>query len=115
MSCTIKYDNLKTELPNIPEVLFNTIQSECLEIRSIDKSCPKYLHACSAIPSLENAFYVVFSPYVDKANHKYEKFIFLSKDGEEVCDVSGTQMELYGILDECNNLSFTPEYIYAKE
>lgn len=110
MSHSQKYDNLKAELPKLPEVLANTIQSECLEIRSLQKDCPKYVSACSKIPALSDAVYVVYSPYVEKANHKYEKFIFLDKEGVEVCDVSGVEMELYGILDDCNNLDLTEDY-----
>lgn len=115
MSCSIKYDNLKAELPKLPDVLANTIQSECLEIRSLDKECPKYLNACSKIPSLKDAHYVVYSQYVEKVNHKYEKFIFLAQDGAELFDVSGAQMELYGILNDCENLSFSDEYIHSKD
>ena len=113
MSCDIKYENIKTELPNLPEVLLNTIQSECLEIRSLQKECPKYLQACSKIPKLKDAFYVVYSQYIEKANHKYEKFIFLANDGTEICDVSGTEMELYGILHDCDNLSLSEEYKHS--
>lgn len=115
MSCPLKYENLQAELPKLPEVLLNTIQSECLEIRSLDKDCPKYIHACTKIPELKDAYYVVYSKYVEKVNHKYEKFIFLDQDGAEVCDVSGMQMELYGILHDCDNLSLSEEYIHSKE
>lgn len=105
-----KYSNIKIELPKLSEVLLNTIQSDVLEIKSIDKSCKKYLGACSKIPELDNAYYVVFSKYIDKENHNYEKFIFLDKEGTEICDVSGTQMELYGLLS-CPNLSLSEKYI----
>jgi hypothetical protein len=104
-----KYSNIEKELPKLPEVLLNTIQSDVLEIKSVDKSCKKYLNACSKIPELKDVCYVVFSKYIDKDNHKYEKFIFLGKEGEELFDVSGTEMELYGLL-ACTNLNYTEEY-----
>ena len=113
MSGVAKYLNIEEELPKLPKVLLNTIQSDVLEIKSVDKKCEKYIGECSKIPELKDAYYVVFSKYIDKDNHKYEKFIFLDKNGDELFDVSGTEMELYGLLS-CNNLKYTPEY-EAKE
>lgn len=104
-----KYSNIKEELPKLPDVLLNTIQSDVLEIKSINEECEKYLEACSKIPELKEARYVVFSKYIDKANHQYEKFIFLGKEGEELFDVSGAEMELHGLLT-CTNLNYTDEY-----
>lgn len=110
MSNVVKYENIETELPKLPEVLLNTIQSECLEISSIDKECKKYIKTCEKIPELTQAEYVVYSKYIKKENHKYEKFLFLNSEGEEVCAVSGTEMELYGILHACDNLYESEEY-----
>lgn len=109
MSNISKYSNIKQELPKLPEVLLNTIQSDILEIKAIDKTCDKYMRACSKITELKDAYYVVFSKYIDKDNHPYEKFVFLGKEGEELFDVGGTEMDLYGILS-CTSLSYTPEY-----
>lgn len=109
MNSVAKYDNIEEELPKLPKVLLNTIQSDVLEIKRIDKSCGKYVDACSNIPDLSGAEYVVYSKYMDKSNHRYEKFIFLDKDGAEVCDVSGQNMELYGLLT-CTSLSLSDEY-----
>ena len=109
MSGVNKYENIEKELPKLPEVLLNTIQSDVLEIRRVDKSCDKYLSACDKIPKLKNAYYVVYSKYIKKRDHKYEKFIFLDKEGAEICDVSGLDMELHGLLS-CNNLSLSEEY-----
>ncbi len=110
MSGVEKYDNIESELPNLPKVLLNTIQSDVLEIRSIDKGCDKYKKACGEVPELNDAEYVVYSKYMDKSNHKFEKFIFLGKEGEELFDVSGQKMELYGLLT-CSNLSLSEEYL----
>jgi len=104
-----KYSNIKEELPKLPEVLLNTIQSDVLEIKSINKECGKYIQTCSKIPEFKDAFYVVYSKYIDRDNHKYEKFIFLGRDGEELFDVGGAEMELYELLS-CTNLDLTPEY-----
>ncbi|MDK9693030.1 MAG: hypothetical protein OEL19_02130 [Sulfurimonas sp.] len=109
MRDTKKYSNIKEELPKLPEVLLNTIQSDVLEIRKIDKTCEKFLKASLKIAELKNAHYVVYSKYIDKENHRYEKFIFLDKDGEELFNLSGLEIELYGLL-ACTNLSYTDEY-----
>ncbi|MBE0513386.1 hypothetical protein [Sulfurimonas sp.] len=109
MSTIEKYSNIKEELPKLPEVLLNTIQSDVLEIKSINKECEKYIQNCAKMPEFKEAFYVVYSKYIDRDNHQYEKFIFLGKDGEELFDVSGAEMELHGLL-ACTNLELTPEY-----
>jgi len=109
MSGVSKYSNIEIELPKLPEVLLNTIQSDVLEIKSLDKGCVKYIETCSKISELKDAYYVVFSKYIDKENHKYEKFIFLGKEGEELFDVSGAEIELYGLLS-CTDLHYTDEY-----
>lgn len=114
MSEIAKYANIKEMLPKLPNVLLNTIQSDVLEIKKVDTTCGKYIEACTKIPELKNAHYVVFSKYIDKINHKYEKFIFLGKEGEELFDVSGVQMELYGLLS-CASLSYTQEYENATQ
>ncbi|MCK9473041.1 hypothetical protein [Sulfurimonas sp.] len=109
MSGIKKYANIQEELPKLPEILLNTIQSDVLEIKSIDKKCKKYIDTCSKVPKFNDAFYVVYSKYMDRDNRKYEKFIFLCKEGGELFDVSGAEMELHGLL-ACTNLKYTPEY-----
>ena len=104
-----KYQNIEKELPNLPKVLLNTIQSDVLEIKTVQKDCDKYVKACEKIPDLEKSYYVVYSKYINKNDHKYEKFIFLDEDGAEICNVSGQDMELYGILS-CTNLDYSEEY-----
>ncbi|ABB44569.1 hypothetical protein Suden_1291 [Sulfurimonas denitrificans DSM 1251] len=104
-----KYLNIKEKLPKLPEVLLNTIQSDILELKNIDKTCKKYIDLCSKISEIKDAHYVVYSKYIDKSNHKYEKFIFLGEEGEELFDVSGLEIDLYGLLT-CVDLSVTDEY-----
>lgn len=104
-----KYLNIKEKLPKLAEILLNTIQSDVLELKKIDKTCDKYLKLCSKIVEIEEAHYVVFSKYVDKANHKYEKFIFLDIVGEELFDVSGLETDLYGMITFVD-IDITEEY-----
>lgn len=105
----LKYENINEELPKLPEILLNTIQADILEIKKIDKCCKRFNEAMQKVPRLQDAEYVVFSKYIEKENHPYEKFIFLSKEGDEIFDASGTQIELYQLLT-ATNLRHTPEY-----
>jgi len=105
-----KYANIAKELPELQSVLLEAIQSEFLEIKSVEKACDKYLGACDDIPELRDAQFVVYSKYIKRSDHRYEKFIFLNNKGKEVCNVSGQQMELYGLLGECMNLQLSKEY-----
>lgn len=105
----LKYENINEELPKLPEILLNTIQADILEIKKIDKCCKRFNEAMQKVPRLQDAEYVVFSKYIGKENHPYEKFIFLSKEGDEIFDASGTQIELYQLL-AATNLCYTPEY-----
>jgi len=110
MNKILKYENLEEELPKLAKVLLNTIQSECLEIKSLEKYCDKYKKACKTKPNLCKASYVVYSKFMQKSDHAFERFIFLDKEGEEVCSVSGSEMELYGITHLAENLAFSEEY-----
>ncbi|MDF1880840.1 hypothetical protein JHD50_05890 [Sulfurimonas sp. MAG313] len=105
-----KYANIQNELPKLQKVLLDAIQSEFLEIQSVKKQCEKYPGACEKIDGLEKAYFVVYSKYVKKADHRFERFIFLDETGHEVCDVSGQEMELYGLLAPCMNLELSKEY-----
>ena len=105
-----KYANIQEQLPNLQPVLLNAIQTEFLEVQSIDRTCDKYMIACKKVPALCNAAYVVYSKYVKKSDHRYEKFIFLDETGKEVCNVSGQEMELYGLLSSCMSLELSKEY-----
>ena len=113
MSKIFKYENLEQELPRLQKVLLNTIQSECLEIKSLEKDCDKYKNACAKEPTLCDAHYVVYSKYVQKCDHPFEKFIFLDETGHELCSVSGSEMELYGIMHLADNLALSEEYKHS--
>jgi len=104
-----KYAHLDIELPQLPDVLLNTIQSDILQIRGVDKSCDKFQALSMDYPALKDAVFVVYSSYVKKSDHKYEKFIFLGEKGNELCDLGGHDFELYGLL-QCVAIPFTEEY-----
>ena len=110
MSKVEKYENIENELPKLQKVLRDAIQSDFLEIKSVEKGCEKYKKACEKVPDLDKAYFVVFSKYIKKSDHRYEKFIFLDKEGHEVCNVSGQDMALHGLLSPCMNLSISEEY-----
>ena len=105
-----KYDNIEKELPKLQKVLLDAIQSEFLEIQSVEHTCEKYTSACENIADLDKAHFVVYSKYIKKSDHRYEKFVFLDEEGHEVCNVSGQEMELYGLLGPCMNLELSKEY-----
>lgn len=106
-----KYTNIEKEFPKLPRVLQDAIQSEFLDIKRLDCGCNKYTWACRAFPELDNAAYVVFSPFIKRSDHRYETFVFVDKYGEIVCHVSGNDMELYGLLKPCLHLSLSEEYV----
>ena len=114
MNTVDKYINIENELPNLLQVLKDSIQSEFLEIKRVDNSCDKYKAECARCKTLELAKYVVFSPYIKKTDHKYEQFIFLDETGNTLCHAGGKDFELYGMLKPCSNLEVTEEYQYSK-
>jgi len=105
-----KYTNLQEKLPNLQPVLLDAIQTEFLEVQCIDRSCDKFLAACEKVPAMSTAYWVVYSKYIKKSDHRYEKFIFLDETGHEVADVSGQEMELYGLFSSCMSLELSKEY-----
>lgn len=105
-----KYENLSKELPGLQCALKDAVQSDILEIKTINKECEKYLSAIEKKPKIKDAYYVVFSPYIREDEHKYEHYVFLNKEGETVCFMNGNEMELYGLLDPCTNLVVSEAY-----
>ena len=110
MSTVLKYANIENELPKLQAVLLAAIQSDFLEIQSVERDCEKYLKACEQIKDLDKAYFVIYSKYIKKSDHRYEKFIFVDKEGREVCTASGQEMELYGLLSPCMSLELSKEY-----
>lgn len=110
-----KYDNIEDELPNLMKVLKEAIQSEFLEIKSVDNTCDKYKSECTNCIKMEQAEYVVFSPYMKKENYKYDQFIFLDETGNTLCHAGGKDFQLYGMLKPCINLKETDKYRFSNK
>jgi len=105
-----KYSNIDIILPNLSGVLKDAIQSEVLEIKTVDRECSKFIKAYKDHPALADAEYVVYSPYIQKRDHPFEHFVFLDRSGKSICHVSGTEMELYGLLEVCSILRPAEEF-----
>ncbi len=105
-----KYKNIDERFPDLVEVLKNSIQSECLEIRHIDKTCDKFKKVSERIPDLKQCEFVVFSQYVKPGDHKYETFAFIDDRGKLICHIKGSELELYGMLDDCYDLEENEEF-----
>ena len=97
-----KYKNIEERLPELPDVLLASIQSEFLEIKHLDKTCDKFQKLSGQISDLKNSDYVVFSKYMKREDRKHETFIFVDDKGDVVCHVSGRELELYGLLEGCD-------------
>lgn len=110
-----KYDNLKEAIPKLMPVLVEAIQSEFLEIKKIDKECEKFLAVSEQFPEIQKSEYVIFSQHIKKNEHKYEMFVFIDEEGNIVRYVSGSELELYGLLDVCPNLHISDEFIEQQE
>ena len=105
-----KYANIDERFPELTNVLRDSIQSEILEIRHIDKSCDKFKKMSEKITELQQCDFVVFSKYIKKGDHKYETFAFIDDKGKIVCHVPGREMELYGMLEGCGDLEVNDEF-----
>ena len=114
MKAVNKYDNLTEKFPKLQTVLCNAIQSEFLDIKKIKFRCEHYQDACNYQPRLKDAICVIYSPFVSKVDHAYEMFIFINSEGEEVCHISGREMELYGMLEPMIGLTESEEYIKTR-
>ena len=115
MNTIEKYINIEDELPNLLKVLKEAIQSEFLEIKCVDNTCDTYKSECKRCDIMQEAKYVVFSPHVKKADHKYEQFIFLDDTGCSLCHAGGKDFELYGMLKPCINLEVTEKYRFSNK
>ncbi|RLA72331.1 MAG: hypothetical protein DRG24_03260 [Epsilonproteobacteria bacterium] len=105
-----KYSNLEETLPQLQRVLRQSIQSEFLEIQKLDTACMKFKTVLEKKPELEKGVYVVFSRFIKKDEHKYETFVFLDDQGKTVANVSGRELELFGIMEPCINLNISEEF-----
>lgn len=101
---TEKYENLESELTNLPEVLKTSLQNDVLQIKRVVKECGKFKKLSEDIPELKNAEYVIYSKYMTKEMHESEYFVFIGKTGDTVCRASGKELSLYNMIEDCLNL-----------
>lgn len=110
-----KYANLHQEMPKLLPVLVESIQSEFLEIKKINRECEKFIASCERFPELLHAQYVIFSQHIKKNEHKHEIFVFVDGEGATIRHLTGHEMELYGLLDSCSNLHLSDEYLESQK
>jgi hypothetical protein len=115
MQTVERYKNIHEELPKLQEVLLHSIQSDILEIKKIDKGCDKFSKVMVHKPALQDAEYVIFSKYVKKSEHRFEKFVFVDAEGKMLGHISGQEIELYGMIGACLNLALSEEYQMVHE
>lgn len=99
---TPKYKDLHERLPALSKPLLDSIQTEFLEIKQVNRSCEKFQFISSKIPELKESKYVVFSKYMRKEDRALETYVFLDKTGQTLQHVSGRDLELYGLLEGCD-------------
>lgn len=110
-----KYSNLHELLPELLPVLQESVQSDLLEIRKIDKESEKFKRANERFPVLKDAVYVIFSKFIKKCEHQHETFIFLNDQGKSIAHISGRELTLYGIIKPCEEFAISEEYVYNEE
>lgn len=110
-----KYTNLHELLPELLPVLQESIQSERLEIRKIDKGSEKFMQVVERFPVLKDAVYVVYSKFIKKCEHEYETFIFLDQHGKSMTHIGGRDLTLYGIIKPCEEFAISQDFVYSDE
>lgn len=106
----VKFENLESELKDLPEVFKNSLQNEVLEIKKLDKETEKFKKVSKKTCDIKDAEYVLFSKFMGDEFHNIETFIFIDHTGNVVCDMSGIETDLYNMLMDCDNLIEAPEY-----
>lgn len=110
-----KYSNLHELLPELLPVLQESVQTELLEIRKIDKESEKFRMVHERFPILDDAVYVIFSKFIKKCEHQYESFIFLDEKGKSLTHISGRDLTLHGIIKPCEEFAISEEYLFNEE
>ena len=110
-----KYSNLHEILPELLPVLQESVQSEILEIRKIDKESKKFKMVHERFPILEDAVYVIYSKFIKKCEHEHETFIFLDEKGKSISHISGRELTLHGIIKPCEEFCISEDYIFQEE
>lgn len=102
--CHDKFENLEEELVDLQDVYKNSLQNEVLTIKKLNKESEKYKNISQNVHDLDGAEYVIFSKYMNKDFHDLEKFIFVDHTGKNVCTLSGRELNLYNMIEDCDNL-----------
>lgn len=110
-----KYSNLPELLPELLPVLQESVQTERLEIRKIDKESEKFKMTHKRFPVLDDAVYVIYSKDIKKSEHEHETFIFVDAKGKSLAHISGRELALYGIIKPCEEFSISEDYLYYAE
>lgn len=100
----VKFENLEEEFYNLSDVLKNSLQRDILSIKKLVKSCEKFKVLSDKFPKLKDAHYVIFSKFMTKDVHESETFIFVDATGEDICNISGREMDLYDMIMDSDNL-----------
>lgn len=110
LKCHKKFENLEEELVDLQDVLKNSLQKEILDIKQLSKESKKFQDVSQKFPLLQNAEYVIFSKYMCKDFHESESFIFIDERGHTVCTLTGRDLELYEMLQDCQKLKETQSH-----
>jgi len=100
----VKFENLEDELVDLQDVLKNSLQTEVLTIKSLNKDGAKFNSIVDKFCNLNKAEYVIFSVHMCKDYHESETFVFVDATGKNVCTISGRELDLYDMIKECDNL-----------
>jgi len=110
IKCDKKFENLETELVNLPEVLKNSLQKEVLTIKQLNKNGKKFNYVTKNICDLSDAEYVIFSAYMNQDYHESEAFIFVDSTGKQVGSLTGRDLDLYDMIKNCDKLRETHKF-----
>ena len=114
MTHYVKFENLESELVDLPEVFKNSLQNDVLTIKKLNKESEKFKKVCTYECDLQKAEYVIFLSYIGKEYHEHETFVFTDATGSIVCNLSGKELSLYNMITDCDNLVESEEYVYNK-
>lgn len=110
MKTLLKYENIEQELPYLVPVLKQALQTDMLYIKKLNKACERYIQECCHAYALNDAHYVIYSPYIKEIDHQRELFVFLDEKGKTICHIGGNTLDIGGLIQTCENLKLSDEY-----
>jgi hypothetical protein len=111
MQHIVKYENLQELVPELLQVLQESIQDDLLEIRRINRLAEKFEAVLERFPELQDATYVIYSKYVRKCDHEHETFVFVTEQGSPITYIHGRDLTVHGIIKPCEEFAITVEYV----